>query len=394
MKRINNIWEKAIDRENGYISLVDGTKNKRGKREVQRLLYSDEAVLKDKTKWHLIDPKKGKAYAEVLCQRLESKTWIHRKPKYKRQYCRNRASSRGKWRDLYIPYLDDHIIHHMIMNASMEAFTRGMHPHCCGSVPGKGINHVIKTVSGWMRNDKQCRYFVKLDIIHFFDNIDADILKQKLRRKIKDKNILWSHDQTIDSAPVACPVGYYPSPWYANLYLEEFDWFVEQELFKNRRGKRIKYVRHYLRYVDDILLIGTSKKDLEKAVREIIQYLDKNYGLSIKNSWEIKKIGKHEMIDGKWRLKPDTYFCDIGGYKFCKDATIMRDGVYLSAKRLARKMSKSEYYTEHQCHAINAKVAWAEQCDSGKFLENDIFPYVNIKTTRRLVSRVDKLRKQ
>lgn len=394
MKRVNNIWKDVIDRDKGFACLVDGTKNKRGKREVKRLLYSGEKLSKDKTKWHLIDPEKGKPYVEMLCHSLESKTWVHKKPKYKRQYCRNRASSRGKWRDLYIPCLDDHIIHHMVMNGSMDAFMRGMHPHCCGSVPNKGIKHVIKTVSRWMKTDKQCRYFAKLDIVHFFDNIDAEILKQKLRRKIKDKDVLWSHDQIIDSAPVACPVGYYPSPWYANLYLEELDWFVEQRLFKERRGKRIKYVRHYLRYVDDILLIGTSKKDLEKAIREIIKYLDNNFGLSIKKTWEIKKIGKHELIDGKWKLKSGTYWCDIGGYKFCKDSTVMRDGVYLSTKRLARNMSKGDYYTEHQCQSINAKIAWAKQCDSGKFLENEILPYIDIKTTRRILSDVEKRRKQ
>ena len=65
-----------------------------------------------------------------------------------------------------------------------------MHPHCCGSVPGRGINHVVKTVSRWMQEDGQCRYFVKLDIRRFFDNIEKDILLQKLQEKIKDKDII------------------------------------------------------------------------------------------------------------------------------------------------------------------------------------------------------------
>ena len=176
----------------------------------------------------------------------------------------------------------------------------------------------------------------------YFDNINGEILKQKLRRKIKDKDVLQVHDQIIDSTKllegkiedlhpgakppeeIACPVGYYTSPWYANLYLEELDWFVEQQLYKERRGKRIKYVRHYLRYVDDMLLIGTSKTDLEKAVREIKKRLRQTLGLEIKDCWEIKAIGKHIEIDGKRQMKPGTYWCDIGGYKFCKDGTILR----------------------------------------------------------------------
>lgn len=394
MKRISNVWKDAIDKTNAYLALVNGTKNKRTKRQVKRFLYSEEDVAKNKSLWHNIDPKKGKPYANMLANRLETKTWVHNPPRHQRKYCANRASCKGKWRDLYIPGLDDHIMHHMIMSASMEAFTRGMHPHCCGSIPGRGIKHVIKTVSNWLENDLECRYFVKLDIRKFFDNIDREILMSKLERKIKDKDILWAHRQIIYSAPVACPVGYYPSPWYANLYLEELDWFIEQQLFKTRRGKRIKYARHSLRYVDDILLIGTSKSDLDKAVRAIQRYLDENYDLSIKPTWEIKKIGKHEFVDGKWRLRPGTYWCDIGGYKFCKDATVLRDGIFLSTQRLAKKMYKQGYYTDHQCRSINAKVAWAEHCDSLYFLRDRINPYVDINTTRRLISNVDKERKR
>lgn len=391
MKRINNIWENIIDENRAYESLVEGTRHKRGKRQVRKLLYSSEEVQKDRNKWHLIDPDKGRIFASNIAMSLKSGTWKHDNPRYKRTYCPNRTTGKGKWRNLYIPTLKDHIVHHMVMSASMEAFTKGMHPHCCGSVPGRGIKHILVNVGRWMQKDSQCRYFVKLDIIKFFDSIEADVLKQIIREKIKDKKAIKIHDAIIDSAPVACPVGYYTSPWYSNLYLQDFDWFVEQELYKTRRGKRIKYVRHYLRYADDILLIGTSKSDLKKAVKMIISYLSKNYNLKVKSAWEIKKIGKHENVDGVWRLKPDTYWCDIGGYKFCKDSTILRDGVYLSTKRLAKKISKKGYFTTHQAKAINAKVAWAEKCDSKHFIETEVLPYVNIKDTRRVISDVDKI---
>ena len=392
MKRIKNIWCDVVNEDWAFAALMDATAHKRGKRQVRKLLYSKEDVQKDKALWHRIDPAKGRPYVHMLCESLKDGTWEHKPPRYKRQFCSNRTHQKGKWRDLYIPTLDDHVIHHMVMQASMEAFTRGMHPHSCGSVPGRGIKHLVHWVSHWTQHDRQCRYFVKLDIRKYFDNIDADRLKAILRRKIKDKDVLRAHDQIIDSAPVACPVGYYPSPWYANLYLEQLDWYIEQDLYKERRGKRIKYVRHYLRYVDDILLIGTSKSDLYKAVSAIKVYLMEHYGLEIKPTWEIKKIGKHEIVDGDWKLKDGTYWCDMGGYKFCKDCTVLRDGVYLSTKRLAKKISKQGYYTEHQCRAINARLAWAQQCDSTHFIDTNIKPYINIKDTRKEISHVDKIR--
>lgn len=392
MKRFGNLWPNVITVGNGVRSIIEGTRFKRGHRDVQWLLYPPEMVLLKPELFHRVDEEKAREYAERLSSALANKSWRHKTPKYRRQYCRNRASSKGKLRDLYIPVLDDHIVAHMVMNASMPAFMRGMHPHCCGSVPGRGIKHVNKTVKRWMQNDKACRYFVKLDIRHFFDSIDRDMLMNVLKSKIKDPDVIWVYQQIIDSAPVPCPIGYYTSPWFANLYLEKFDWFVEQQLYKERRGKRIKYVRHYLRYVDDILLLGTSKNDLKKAIAEIKKYLYETMGLEIKDTWEIKPIGKHDNID--WQMRPGTYWCDIGGYKFCKDSTVLRDGIFLSARRLSHKMHRQGYYTEHQSFAINSRIGWAAHCDSKRFIENDIKRYVDIPTTRRIVSNVGKNRKQ
>ena len=393
MKRFGNLWPDVIDTECGIQSIIDGTRFKRGQRDVQWLLYSDEAVANNTNLWHRIDENKARIYSEILTKNLKDGTWKHQPPRHKAMYCRNRASSHGKWRDLYIPQLDDHIVAHMVMRASMKAFTRGMHPHCCGSVPGRGIKHVNKTVKNWLTHDRQCRYFVKLDIRHFFDTIDREILLSVLESKIKDKNVIRVFEQIIDSAPIPCPVGYYTSPWLANLYLEKLDWFVEQQLYKERRGKRIKYVRHYLRYVDDILLIGTSKADLKKAIRAIRRFLNKERKVDIKNAWEIKPIGKHNIVDGEWRMKAGTYWCDIGGYKFCKDATILRDGIFLSARRLARQMRRAQYYTVHQSYSINSRVGWATHCNSRNFVRREIEPYVNIETARRVISNVGKIGK-
>lgn len=392
MKRLGNIWHEVTDTENGIRSIIEGTRFKRGQHEVQRLLYSKEAVLEDKTLWHRIDEQKAKIYAEQLCECLKDKTWVHKTPKHRRQFCHNRASNHGKWRDLYIPCLDDHIVAHMVMNASMTAFTRGMHPHSCGSVPGRGIKHVNQSVKKWFQRDKACRYFVKLDIKQFFNSIDRDLLVHVLESKIKDRNVLDVFEQIIDSAPVPCPVGYYTSPWLANLYLEKFDWFVEQQLYKERRGKRIKYVRHYLRYVDDILLVGTSKTDLKKAISEIQRWLNVERGLEIKDTWEIKAIGKHTFENGEWKMKQGTFWCDIGGYKFSKDATVLRDGIFLATRRLAKKMGKQKRYTVQQSMSINSRLGWASHCNSKNFIRHEIEPFVNIDTTRRMISNVGKVR--
>ena len=393
MKRIGNLWERALTDENCIRAVIEGTQYKRKNRNVRQLLYDTDKVADHPELWHMVDPEKAKAYMKPVVEELRNGTWKHQEPRHRTAFCPNKTKNGGKWRELYIPSLKDHMVAHMMMQVSKEAFTKGMHPHCCGSVPDRGIGHIVKTVERWFKTDRKCRYFVKLDIRKFFDSIDRDVLVEKLGKKIKDRKVLDVFIQIIDSAPVPCPVGYYTSPWFANLYLEDLDHFVEEQLYKERRDKRIKYVRHYLRYMDDILLVGTCKKDLEKAIQEIRAFIGV-MNLKIKDSWEIKQIGKHEIVDGKWKLKKGTYWCDIGGYKFSKDATIMRDGVYLSARRLAKKMNREPYYTKHQCLSINARIGWSKHANSHGFIENEIKPYVNIKETRRKISYVDQIRKR
>lgn len=383
MKRLGNIWNDVTNVDLAISDVIEGTKNKRGRRETQKLLYDSEIVAEHSELWHQIDPAKASTYAEYLVNMLASGTWEHSHPKHRRQFCRNKTHGKGKWRNLSIPNLDDHIIGHIAIRASKAAFLKGMHPHCCGSVPGRGIKHVYTTVRRWMQGDRACRYFVKLDIRHFFDNIDGELLKAELRKRIKDERVLDIFDSIIDSDETACPVGYYTSPWFANLFLQDFDWFVEQKLYKERRGKRIKYVRHYLRYVDDMLLLGTCKGDMVKAIHEIKKYLKGHYGLEIKDSWEIKSIGKHEIIDSEWKLKAETYWCDIGGYKFCKDSVIMRDGIYLGTKRLAKRIHKKGYCTKHECQSMVSRLGWAEHCNSKNFKRYDIDPYVDVQRMKR-----------
>lgn len=393
MKRLGHIWDEVLDLENGFVAVAEGTVNKRHDRATKRFYFSKEQVAENPSCYHVVDPVRAKDYVAKLIPGLKNQTWKPKPPRYIHRFCRNRSQKKGKWRDLYVPCFDDHIIAHMVMKIAMPAFNRGMHPHCCGSVPGRGIKHIVTTVSRWMQNDLECRYFVKLDIKKFFDNIRADILQRKLEEIIKDKYVLWVFDEIIKSAPVACPVGYYTSPFFANLYLQDLDWMIEQDLYKERRGKRIKFVRHYLRYMDDMVLIGTSKADLTKAIRAIQKYLMDKYGLRLKPNWEIKRIGKHENVNGEWKLKPGTFWCDVGGYKFCKDSTIMRDGIFLATRRLARKMFRQDYYKPHQCQSIVSRIGWASHCDNSHFLDG-IKNYINLKTARRVISNVDKISKQ
>ena len=45
------------------------------------------------------------------------------------------------------------------------------------------------------------RYVLKMDVRQYFPSIDHDLLKEKLRRRIKDQRVLTLLDRIIEGAP-------------------------------------------------------------------------------------------------------------------------------------------------------------------------------------------------
>lgn len=91
MKRLGNIWKDVTNVDLVVSDIIEGTKNKRGRRETQKLLYDSEIVTERPELWHQIDPAKASTYAEYLVNMLASGTWEHSHPKHRRQFCRNKT---------------------------------------------------------------------------------------------------------------------------------------------------------------------------------------------------------------------------------------------------------------------------------------------------------------
>ena len=84
-------------------------------------------------------------------------------------------------------------------------------------------------------------YVLKCDISKFFNNIDHDILKRKIRKRIKEKDSLKIIDTIIDSNHPGLFIGSMTSQVLAIFYLNDMGHFIKEKL-------KIKY---YIRYQDD-----------------------------------------------------------------------------------------------------------------------------------------------
>lgn len=121
-------------------------------------------------------------------------------------------------------------------------------------------------------NQKMCEklygnnYFVlKCDISKFFASIDHNILKEKLKKKIKDEEALKIVFSIIDSDENGLSIGNMTSQVLAIFYLNDMDHFIKEKL-------KIKY---YVRYQDDFLLYHHSKNYLKYCLNELKKFLEK-----------------------------------------------------------------------------------------------------------------------
>lgn len=108
-------------------------------------------------------------------------------------------------------------------------------------------------------------YILKCDISKFFASINQEILKEKLKRRIKDKDALDIVFKIIDSEKEGLGIGNMTSQILAIFYLNDMDHFIKEKL-------KIKY---YIRYQDDFLLFHPSKEYLKYCFSEIKKFLEK-----------------------------------------------------------------------------------------------------------------------
>ena len=167
----------------------------------------------------------------------------------------------------------DRVVHHAVMNLIEPPLDARLIDDCYACRRGKGTHRAVDRYQQWSR---RYAYAVKLDVRRYFPSIDHELLKDCLRRRIKDQRVLALLDRIIDAGPPlgaddreqppfagddlltplerprGIPIGNLTSQFFANLFLDDFDHWVKQ-------GLRCPA---YLRYVDDMLLLANDKARL------------------------------------------------------------------------------------------------------------------------------------
>ncbi len=213
---------------------------------------------------------------------------------------KNQVYKPGNYRHFYVndpkrrlisaaPYRD-RVVHHAYCNIVEPLFDKTFIEHSYACRAGKGTHRALDRAQKFSRVNS---HVLQCDIQKYFFTIDHQILLSIITRKIKDDKAVWLAKLIIKSVvsgeprvisgektrhpPLTTnhykglPIGNLTSQFFANLYLNELDYFVKFELKE----------KYYLRYMDDFLIFGNDKKHLHKIKEEIGDFLGRNLRINL-----------------------------------------------------------------------------------------------------------------
>lgn len=302
-----------------------------------------------------------------------------------------------KKRDVYkLPFFPDKIAQWAILQVIEPFLVANMTADTYSAIPGKGIQPIVDDLRGhyktkivdgkkksvWvpsilLTDEENTRYCYKIDLHHFYQSINHEVLKQKFRKVFKDPELLWLLDEIADSINTATeedlielslsgeievdpntgiPIGNYMSQYSGNFYLSSFDHWVKEEL----------HVKHYYRYMDDVVIFASSKEELHEIHRKVTAYTRDYLHLNIK--------GNYQIFPTKVRG------VDFVGYRFFGEYTLLRKSTAINFKRKMRacrkKMENNIPPTYSEWCSFNSYKGWLGNCDSYRLFKKYMEPLI------------------
>lgn len=194
-----------------------------------------------------------------MCDKLEAGTWKNGKPRpivimYPKR--RNGLSIAFKDR-VYQRSINDNVLYPSVQKSFII--------DNCACQKGKGIDFARKRLKKHLWN-YYCShgtkgYVLQIDIKGYYPNMRHDVVKGKFRRYLNDEQ--YEAVCNVLDTQYEGDIGYNPGSQMVQIagisLLDDLDHFCKERL----------HARHYLRYMDDILIIHNDRKQLEQMLESI-----------------------------------------------------------------------------------------------------------------------------
>lgn len=352
MRSYNNLYEAMLETEYLRKCFTDAAKGKRKRNDVKAVMENLDVEV------------------ENLRKILQEETFTPDK----HEPCIINEHNCHKTRQIIKPnYRYEQVMHHCIIGKFKQVVMNGLYEFSCGSIPGRGVHYGKKYLRRWLDSYNGKRFYVlKMDVHHFFESIDHDILKGMLAAVVRDRRFLRLLYEIIDANEAGLPLGFFTSQWFANFYLKRFDYYVKQELKAD----------HYIRYMDDMVILGKNKKKLRRMREAIQEYLNRELKLTLKGDWQVFRF---EYTDKVGRTK--GRFIDFMGFCFHQDRTTMRKTIIQRARRKALRIATKDKITWYDATAMISYMGWFTHTDTYGYYLKYIKPTVNVKKLKKIVSK-------
>ena len=251
------------------------------------------------------------------------------------------VTSGGKRRTIAIHNSIDRLILRCMAQKLQAAFASMFHEHCYAFRDQKGIAPAVNCAADMIRGG--LAWTVRIDIQHYFDNINLARLEQLITAQMEDEKLYrlivrYLHtsvlcDGKIRSTQQGVIQGNPLSPLWSNLYLSGLDWRLDSMGCS------------FCRYCDDIIIGFHTRKEAETFFPEITRILRDDYQLEINQrksgilesarqqflgySFRVSKDGKSVTVFKAKRSRADVYrdWTRSGIEKIDRDYHIVSDGI-------------------------------------------------------------------
>lgn len=344
MKRLSNLYPVVCDTETIRMAIRKASLGKRKHKYVRNIVEHEDF------------------YIEKIQKMLLNKSYVPSEFTPGIIY----DGMRRKRREIAKPkFYPDQIVHWCIYLAIKQKFFKSFYEYSCGSIEGRGVHKGKKYINRMLYGDRRnTKYYLKLDVHHFYQSIQVSILMDKLKRRIKDDDFLQLV-QTALSQSDTLLIGMLLSQIFANFFLNDFDHWLKQD----------KKVKHYVRYMDDMVIFGSNKRALHKLRKEIQEELQK-IGLELKPNWQVYRLDKEPL--------------DFMGFRFYRNRTVLRKSIMLRISRRVSRAAKRKQPTRTDAFAIVSYMGWIKCTDTNGFYEKWIKPKVDFNQLKNMIRSYSK----
>lgn len=207
-------------------------------------------------------------------------------------------------------------------------------------------------------------WIAKLDLRKYYYSIDREVTKRLYRKRVpKEETYFLEYlDMVVDSSPEpdgkGHPLGNVCSQDFGNITGNEIDQYAV----------RYRQYMHYVRYMDDIILVLPTKEEAKAAIADLEEFIAKNL---------------HLETNEKTRVFPVAQGVKTLGVRIYTTHILLQDRTIQSMKRRIKEIDrkvKAGEMTEKQAQLeVNAWLGHARHTNSYKLCKKIFAPYPYIK---------------